>query len=109
VTVGDDLRTAGAVHAHHARQPAPVLRGHLICHRHRPIAAAAPVREEARRFALEQAGAERLIPDAALEREVQSVANVDAIGTSEHAPVTKGSRTIFHRALEPHHDLSVLE
>src|SRR3954454_22041279 len=73
IGIAHQLRSTRAVDADDAGQSAAEAAGHGIGHRHRPIRRARPVRENTRRFALEHAGAERLIPDAPLEHEIQAV------------------------------------
>ena len=56
------------------------------------------------RFALEHARTERLVPDAALEHEVQTIAQVGPIRPRQHAAVAQRARTVLHAPLKPHHD-----
>ncbi len=102
--VWDHLRTTGAVHADHTGETAAATGGHFVRHRHRAVAAARPIDQEPRRFALEHAGAKGLIPYAPLERQVQPVPQVEPIRTRQDAPVSEGAR-----AVEPHDDSTVLE
>ena len=82
---------------------------HLVRHRHAAVRPPVQSASSRRRLALEHARAERLVPHAPLEHEVQPIAQLGPVGPREHAAVAERARTVLHASLKPHHDPSVVE